>query len=357
MPAANYNFFIEQGSNFTIVFEYLDNLGAAQDLKDYCIRLRLKTDQNKYIAYSSNVLASDYSLTKPSNRKGIIEWFLPYSTTKDFDFDTAIYDLDINKTNTESVRLSTGIIQIVKNNFSEYCKDSTTGICADCQSITAADSEGNEGENPVTTPTVTQTVTITSSGPTNTPTNTSNNYASEDLCDYLCRDIDLFGKLYSYSTISVIPDNSSFTARIHVADTGIIRNVEVNIAKLKHSNPQDLVMILSPPTGSDILLSAYNKINNYNSASGVNFTFSNRAFPGTYLNNKTAIDPYVNILDKTSVYKSSDVLDSSFSGLSGISASGNWDLIVYDNDLGGSGTLDGWNLVLTYIPPIYQEEP
>jgi subtilisin-like proprotein convertase family protein len=114
-------------------------------------------------------------------------------------------------------------------------------------------------------------------------------------------------------------------------------------------------MVLYPPSGSGILLSAYNKINNYNPISGINYTFSNRARPGVYLNNKSNIDPYVNILDKTSIYNTQEQLSASLLGCQGISPSGDWKLVIYDNDLQSSGTLDAWNLILTYEPYAYEE--
>lgn len=422
MPAAIHNFFIEQGSNFVIIFEYFDAAGNLQDLSNYCIRLRLKsTDDTFKQIYTSNMTSSNYSLTKPSARPGTIEWFLSYSETQKFNFDTAIYDLDIGIPNSETIRLATGVIQLVKTNFPE-CSGDSTGICASCEAATQIDN----------TPTVTPTITVTITdgvSPTPTVTNTSTqSFVSEDLCDYLCQNLDLFAKVYNYSsyikhsnnvtsgtvvvtsddTLFTLPypyvsglldiyknnillnpntdytlinnnsfelsasasgqtlqyynkgifisDNASVTGTITVPDTGVVSNIEVNIHRLKHENPQDLVMILTPPTGDKILLSAYNKINNYNATSGISYTFSNRAIPGVYLNNKSSIDPYVNILDKRSIYKTSETLVASLTGLNGIIPSGDWSLSVYDNDIGSSGTINSWDLIVTYVPPIYSGE-
>ena len=126
MPAATHNFFIEQGSNFVILFEYFDAAGNLQDLTNYCIRLRLKSsDETFKQIYTSNMTASEFSLTKPANRPGTIEWFLSYSETQKFNFDTAIYDLDISIPNSETIRLATGTIQLIKTNFPECVTDTT----------------------------------------------------------------------------------------------------------------------------------------------------------------------------------------------------------------------------------------
>ena len=44
MPAANYNFTIEQGSSFAISFQYLDNEQNPIDITNWCARLRWKED-------------------------------------------------------------------------------------------------------------------------------------------------------------------------------------------------------------------------------------------------------------------------------------------------------------------------
>jgi subtilisin-like proprotein convertase family protein len=415
MPAATHNFFIEQGSNFVIIFEYFDAAGNLQDLTNYCIRLRLKSSDDTFKQiYTSNMTSSGFSLTKPASRPGTIEWFLSYSETQKFNFDTALYDLDISIPNSATIRLATGIIQLIKTNFPE-CSNDTTGICSSCESA----------EQVVNTPTTTPTVTVTITNTTTPTVTATESIIAEDLCDYLCQNLDIFAKVYNYNssikhinnvtsgtilvnsndTLFTLPypyvsglldlyknnillspnidytiinnnsfqlstsasgqrlqyynkgifisDNSSVTGTLTVPDSGIATNVEVNIHKLKHENPQDLVMILTPPTGNKVLLSAYNKINNYNATSGISYTFSNRAMPGVYLNNKSAVDPYVNILDKRSVYKTNDTLSVSLNNFVGTCPSGNWSLSVYDNDIGSSGTINSWDLIVTYEPPSY----
>jgi hypothetical protein len=113
-------------------------------------------------------------------------------------------------------------------------------------------------------------------------------------------------------------------------------------------------MILVPPTGTGILLSAFSKINNYSYTSGLSYTFSNKASEDKYLYNRSVTDNYVNIYNKTGIFPNTPLV-SSLSQLQSISPSGHWSLIINDNDPGGSGYITDWNLVITYLPPSYVE--
>lgn len=350
MAAAVYNFFIEQGSRFEITFEYLNNDNSPVDLTNYCVRLRMKDNNNIVRLYTSNPPSCiNYTLLKSSS--GNIIWSLTAAATKDFIFDFANYDLDIIESDSQDVlRIATGRIEVIKNNFPECITGNTSRVCSSCEEITCADSNG------LSLLPTTPTPTNGGSGVGPTPTPTAANpcdIVQEDLCGYLCQNIDMFGKLYSGSGL-VISDNSVVSGTITVPDTGIITNVELGIDSLKHSSHQDISMILVPPSGDKILLSSHNKIKNYNN-NGTSFAFSNRALPGTYLNNRSS-DFYVNILDKTNIYSfDNDTLTANLTGLVGHSCSGDWALIIRDDDIGGSGSISGWNLVLTYEPPPYTE--
>lgn len=356
MSAAIHNFFIEQGSAFQITFEYLNNDNTAVDLTNYCIRLRMKDNTNTVRLYTSNVGCNAYSLVKSSS--GAITWSLSSASTKNFVFDFANYDLDITDSRTEETsRIATGRIEVIKTNFSECITGNDNKVCSPCEVISCSDSDGFP-LFPIETPTPTGDGTGT--GPTPTPTAANPcDIMQEDLCDYLCQNIDMFGKLYSGDSLT-ISDNSIVSGTISVPDTGVITNIELGINNLRHTSHQDISMILVPPSGNKILLSSHNKIRNYNSTNGSSFAFSNRALPGTYLNNRSS-DFYVNILDKTNIYKFSsdlvneDTLTANLTELVGHSCSGDWTLIVRDDDIGGSGSISGWNLVLTYEPPPYSE--
>jgi len=482
MPAANHNFIIEQGSNFFITFEYLDNNSVPIDLTNYCIILKFRNsaDKTKVGQYSSNVVSNNYRLRK--NSSGIIEWYLSFNETRTFNFDSADYDLYIvNNLTEEYTRLCTGTINIIKTNFPECDGNISGSPCNDCDQISISDAWSSEGigtiQNAITffapfsgiitaiSVTGNQIVnindpllTITRGVANTTPTpstsgstsgtnplpsgNNPVNLNQEDLCDYLCQGLDLFGKMYKYSenlvysnqtsgnfnitsnqsifslpndiyyvsgnldiyingtglrapTQFVANNNKTFmitnlgtlgrninsavsgdvitwinkgvtiqddndntqTYTMNISDTGLINNLEVTINNLKHNNPQDLAIFLVSPGGHNILLSAYSKINNYDSTNGLNFTFSNKARQNTYLYNRSNNDLYVNIHDKTHIYNLSNFtipeaeIMADLSVVNGMSASGDWRLMIQDHDPGSSGTIDGWSLIVTY-PPI-----
>lgn len=474
MPAAIHNFFIEQGSNFYISFEYLNTNNLPVDLTDYCVVLKFRNnaDPADYAQYSSNVTNAAYKLRKTS--AGIIEWILPFTETQTFNFDSANYDLLLTNNNTEEyIRLCTGTIQIVKTNFPECDGTDTLSPCKTCDQISFNDAYSQSQSGGTTTlpdsitlvapfsgiissiavtggqivNTSDALITIsrvsstgssgggdTGGGDTGGGGGSPTTLSQEDLCDYLCQGLDLFGKLYKYGdnmylssqnsgdfpiinsqtsfavsggyisglldvylngnslikdtnftanngvnfsltnpavsgdTVTwvhkgiILNDLSSSSYPMNITNTGIISNVEITINNLKHSSPQDLVMILTTPSGDGILLSAYNKINNYSSTSGLNFTFSNKATSGVYLHNRSVNDLYMNIYDKTSVYNMVNYpvpevsLLVNLSGLNGLSSSGIWSLFIQDHDPGSSGTMDGWNMIVTYPPIPFDEE-
>lgn len=486
MPAAIHNFSIEQGSNFFISFEYLDGNNIPIDLTNYCIILKFRDANNSANIgqYSSNVTNAGYKLRK--NNLGVIEWVVPYTETRTFDFNTANYDLIlVNDITEEQTRLCTGTIQIIKTNFPECDGTSTSDQCKGCVQIDSTDAYSRTRFNANTVESITfvapfdgfissvavtggQSVAINTTlltlsknnttgggtggsgnntNPTGIPGTGNNgsginpdppNSTQEDLCDYLCQGLDLFGKLYSYNDNFVVSDQTSGNFNIvsnqstfklpdginyvsgildvyingtglskntqyvandgknfsfnnlsslsrtngaisgdivtwinkgiaisdmntqirnmHIHDTGLVSNLEITINNLKHSNPQDLALFLVSPHGDTILLSAYNKINNYSANNGLNFTFSNKATSGVYLHNRSINDLYVNIYDKSMIYNTNNfplpdpTLSISLDTVNGKSASGIWSLIVQDHDPGASGTIEGWNLIITYPP-------
>lgn len=306
MPATSYNFAIEQGSDFKISFQYLDEAGNTIDLSNWCVVLQWKTNEDDLYVFSNRNNSNDYSLV--ADNTGRITLQIPSKTTLLYDFNSAVYDLDLQETTEQyfnsglkTYRLVTGSISIVKRNI-------PINISA-CQSF---------------------------QGVTN---------SSEDSCDMICYQSDLYAVTYNGSGIN-ITDNSTVSGVINVNDNRTIENIEVIINELNHSSPQDLSFLLAPPSGNKILLSANNKISNYRS--NFSFGFSNKAPVGAYLNsvNNGGI---CNILDKTSVVKyNNETLNSSVNHLLGYSVNGNWALIIRDSDIGTSGSISGWNLVITY---------
>jgi subtilisin-like proprotein convertase family protein len=160
--------------------------------------------------------------------------------------------------------------------------------------------------------------------------------------------------LLCYYNIFIINDNQNNSGSITINNSQTIENIELAINGLRHNSPQDLTFILSPPSGSGILLSSHNKINNYSSNNGFSFMFSNRAPSGAYLHN-ISNGGMCNIFNKTNIVEfNNQNLLHNFNHLLNSNITGIWTLYANDNDVGVSGTIDSWKLILTY--PSTQEE-
>lgn len=306
MAATAHSFVIEQGSDFKITFQYIDESGNNIDLTNWCVVLQWKTNQEELYVFSNKSNSNDYSLTADSTGKIILQ--IPARTTLLYDFDNAVYDLDLQETTEQyfnsglqTYRLVTGNIGIIKRNIPVNLQ---------------ACSETFQNPNDL-----------------------------EDSCNIICSQSDIYSVTYDGSAINII-DNGVVSGVINVNDNRTIENVEVIISNLNHASPQDLTLLLAPPSGNKILLSANNKIKNYRS--NFTFGFSNKALPNLYLNevNNGGI---CNIQNKTGIVKyNNENLTASIDHLIGYSINGNWSLIVRDSDIGASGSIGSWKLIITY---------
>jgi len=306
MPAANYNFVIEQGSAFKITFLYADENGNAVDIRDYCVLMQWLTDTGDAYIFSNRYTGDEYDFQ--ANSDGTIVLQIPARITNTYTFNSFIYDLDLQEPREQypgggltTYRLATGSVGIVKRNIPTTLPD--------CANISAS----------------------------------INNLLKS--CDSQCNNLDIYSIIYTGSGLN-IPDNDSIVDTISISDTRLIDNVEIAINGLTHSSPQDLIFILAPPSGDKILLSANSKISNYKS--GFSFMFSNRALNNIYLNNVIS-GGLCQIKDKTTTINyNNETLISTIDNLIGSSANGNWDLIIIDSDIGDIGTIDSWKLIITY---------
>lgn len=330
MPAVTYNFLLEQGSDFELVYQYNDTNNQPVDLSNKCVVLQWldNTGTSKQV-FSSAALAqydiNDWSLT--ADNRGTIRFKISANLTQNYNFDTAVYDLDIITVGNSlrNVRLATGTITLVRRNIS---------LSSSCPS--------NIDPN-VTL--ITQTPTPTGTSPTPTPTSGSE---ISDLClPDDCVDLDIYSVVYTGSGL-LLPDLCETSGYITTIDTRPIENIEIAINKLQHQNPSDLLFILAPPSGDKILLSANSKITNFNNS--FSFMFSNKAQPNNYLHN-TANGGLINIYDKTNnINFSNETLLNNFDHLLSSSVTGLWTLIVKDTDPLGSGLVDSWKLIITHTP-------
>jgi subtilisin-like proprotein convertase family protein len=342
MPAPVYNFQIEQGSAFEITFQYNNENGEPIDLSSGCVILQWQETSKTRIfnSESADQTNEGFSLTK--NNLGQINFKLFSSTTKDYDFSNVIYDLDILQEvdgRTENTRILTGTIGLITRNFDVRSCDVSSG--------------STEQEIPV--PSSSESVVV----PTSTPSSSSLP-EFEDLClPSECTNIDVFSTVYNGSGIT-IEDYQTSSGTIDIQNTGTVENIEVAINGLRHNSPQDLLFILTPPDnigdGSGILLSANSKIPSYVSGTAFSFMFSNRADPASYLHNINN-GGLCNIFDKTDLIRfENQELLSSFDHVLDSSASGIWRLNIQDSDVGVSGSIDSWKIILTFPSPDPEEE-
>jgi subtilisin-like proprotein convertase family protein len=330
MPAINYNFVIEQGSEFNLQFQYNDIANNPVDLSSgYCVVLQMVPASlpiSSGIIFSSKTGAvysvDGWELT--ANNQGLINFKLGSTYTQNLNFNNAVYDLDIlpiNDSTNKNLRLSFGNVTIQKRQ-TVYPISGLSNEFSDNFFNTTGSSSDNYDLLPI-------------------PPN-------GDLCSPIdCLNLDIYSTIYPGSGLS-ISDASLISGIINTTDTRLIENVELIISNLNHTNPQDLQLLLAPPSGDKILLCANQKINNY--TNNFNFMFSNKAPALSYLHNINN-GGMCSIYDKTNIVKySSENLLSSFSHLFGHSLTGNWTLIARDTDPIGSGYIDGWKLIITYVP-------
>jgi subtilisin-like proprotein convertase family protein len=304
VPAVIFNTTIEQGSSYEVIFNYADINGLPIDVSNYCILIQWLTDANDLYIFSNRYDGTDYNLR--ANSDGTIVLRIPSKTTQQYSFINAVYDLDIQEPNETypgsglaTYRLATGTIFIAKRNTSTIQSN-----CAD----------------------------------------TSAGFNLQENCDIECGKLDTYSIVYEGSGF-VILDNAESSSSVISTDTRLIENIEIAINGLRHNSPQDLVFILEPPAGNSILLSANSKISKYRP--GFSCMFSNRS-PSSNTINNIASGSLCSIVDKTNSFRDDNSLSSSFSHLFSQSLPGNWSLRIKDTDIGVSGSLDSWKLIITY---------
>jgi len=95
MSAAQYDFTVEQGSSFKICLVYKDKDKNIVDLTDWCARLTMKPSTGDPIVFTTTNL--DYSTYKffIDGPEGKINLLIPASTTNNWNFKLAKYDLEL----------------------------------------------------------------------------------------------------------------------------------------------------------------------------------------------------------------------------------------------------------------------
>jgi hypothetical protein len=127
MSAKKYDFSIEQGTSFKLSFIYKDANNNPIDLTNWCARIIWVTSENVTKSFISNTNNSEYRFSIDGTN-GKLTLLLPSSTTNDFSFSTAKYDLELVSDDDlyaldggvgggkYSIRLLYGTISLIKRN-------------------------------------------------------------------------------------------------------------------------------------------------------------------------------------------------------------------------------------------------
>lgn len=326
--SVNHSFTIEQGSDFKITFIYQDSSGSPIDISQGKIGFRYKGNTQTVV---TELVRGEPDGFVKSGAVGEIIIEFPASTTRLFDFDSALYDLDFESTSTTgqqlNTRIATGTISILKKNFNTLLQQA-----------------GSESSS--------------ASTPSNTVATNVNLDGDRCTSAVSCLNLDIYSRVYNGNSI-IIADNADVSGTISgVNSRQTMQKIEVAVNGLKHESPQDLTFILEPPSGDMILLSSSNKISKYvpdTHTEGFSWVFSNSAPANTFLNT-VEHNSVCNIEDKTDIAKyGSNTLRSNFDQLLFVEnheITGSFNLYANDNDRIGSGTINNWNLVITYTGAI-----
>jgi len=300
--AANHNFDIEVGNLFEITYNYTDSDGVPINLENHCIFLRWLTDTGVEYEFSSTENTTNYSLS--GNADGSIVFQIPALTTQGYSFSTATYDLETvgpSETYTGSgkpvERLVSGSITFVSKSVNV---DINTLVC--------------------------------------------DPYFNNQSTDFT-RIPDINDVEYQGSGFST-GDTGSNSDTITITDSYNINYLEVSINDFNYTYPQDLRILLSPPSGNKILLAGHEKI--LNNIQNFNIVFSNRAPSDKFLYNVKSNEP-ARITDKTSIIKYNDeTLSADLSVFQNTSTLGNWSLIIVDDDASQAGSIGSWSITFNH---------
>ena len=94
MPAAKYDFSVEQGSSYSLVLTYKNANGDVVNLTGWCGRIICKTNSSDIIVFETGHIGSDYKFTL-DGVNGKFTLLLPATTTNAYTFNTAKYDFEL----------------------------------------------------------------------------------------------------------------------------------------------------------------------------------------------------------------------------------------------------------------------
>jgi subtilisin-like proprotein convertase family protein len=141
------------------------------------------------------------------------------------------------------------------------------------------------------------------------------------------------GTLTSTDVPKAIPDNSptGVTSVLNIPNLAIISKMEVKITQLTHTFDSDLIIDLTSPDGTTVVL------------------FNARGTSGDNLTNTVFSDAAATPISAGAApFTGSFIPEQPLSAFNGKSAKGDWKLRVRDRALDDTGTLSGWGLIRTF---------
>jgi len=113
MRAAVVDLVIEQGTNFSETFEWLDNTGTVKDLSNYTVSIQIRTKNGELIASSTGM--ANISIDTTNLATGLIVVSMTAAQTKVLDFVQGSYDIEFTAPTTGVVtRLVEGLVNLSK---------------------------------------------------------------------------------------------------------------------------------------------------------------------------------------------------------------------------------------------------
>ena len=130
-----------------------------------------------------------------------------------------------------------------------------------------------------------------------------------------------------------IPDNTTVTSTIAVADDKVIQDLNVTITNITHTYDGDLDIFIIAPDAAEVELSTDN------GGTGENYV-------DTVFDDSAATSITSGAAPFTGTFKP----EGSLASFNGKNATGTWTLEVADDAGGDTGTLNGWSITFTYPP-------
>lgn len=132
MPAAEYNFSIEQGSSFKLALVYKDDSGSPINITGWCARLIWKTNANVTQVFTTENI--DYSVYKFTidGSNGKLTLLFPANTTNSFAFTNAKYDLELQSDDDFYSEGGKYVIRILYGTVTILKRKSKTDTLLDC---------------------------------------------------------------------------------------------------------------------------------------------------------------------------------------------------------------------------------